>query len=234
MGYTYYGQLLETAPGKILWVFQNNIGDGYYPWKHDAAIRQVTFDYRRIGVAGQSDAAAANALCRIGQNDYTGCHLYAGIKVGHSAGLAFAIRQNSFYFVTVAREDGDQGRNEFPAALVVGYCEGGKITILRKTYAGNIPPGCRIEMQLDWQPERLKCAVKWNDRDWNSGDSPAVYCNLRHSFGAGGVGLYCDRGTAEFQNLRLTPSGGVEIRSNWAHGGDGQKVIPLDAGKEEL
>lgn len=239
LGMSYYGQLAEARPGHIVAVSQKNIGDCSYPFKHDTAMAQTSFDFRRIGVVEQTDADALTAVAALGKADYSDLHLYAQVRADGETGLAFAVSGDSYWFAALVipcnefRAPGRATRAEQDAVLVIGRCESGTVTESRRLYAGKIMPGSWVEMQIDKSGDILKAAVKLSEReDYFYLVLPATYAVVRGTFGRGKPGLFTNRSTGAFKNVRIGPAG-VEIRSNWQTSGEESMRIALDAGRQE-
>ena len=238
LGYAYYGQLVEATPGHIVSITQMNIGDCAYPWKHDTAMMQTSFDYRRTGVVEQTEAAGSAATATLGETQYGDFHLYAQIRADGETGLIFSADGDSYWFAALVipcnkfRAPGKAEKGEQDSALVLGRCEAGRITVLRRVYTSKIAPGSWIEMQIDRKGNILKAAVKFSNEDWSTGKFPAVYNVLCGDFGKGKIGLFTNRSTGAFRNVRIG-TGGLDIRSNWYSSEEAAIHLPLDAGQQK-
>jgi hypothetical protein len=239
LGFAYYGQLVETRPGRLVAVTQKNIGDCPYPWKHDTAMLQTSFDYERIGVVEQTDPGAVAALGVLERAEPGDFHLYAEVRADGETGLAFDVQEDSYAFAAVVipcnefRAPDRAAKAEQSAALVLGRCVAGKLTVERRVGIGRILPGAWVEMQVDRCGDLLKAAVKAREGDWGNGQIPTAYLALRAAAGSPGkLGFFTNRSTGAFKNVRVGAAS-VEIRSNWRDPGEGARRIALDAGRQE-
>jgi hypothetical protein len=238
LGFAYYGQLLETRPGRILTVTQKNIGDCPYPWKHDTAMLQTCFDFERIGVVEQTDPAAVMAVGAL-EGEYSDFHVYADIRADGECGLAFDVTEDGYGFAAVVipcnefRAPGRAGKAEQSAALVIGRCESGVVSISRRVGLGKITPGSWVEIQIDRSGDILKAAVKAREGDWMTGQMPAAYLTIRCvPKSSGKLGFFTNHSTGAFKNVRISRES-MEIRSNWRTSDEGVRRIALDAGKQD-
>ena len=237
LGFAYYGQLLETRPGRILAVTQMNIGDCPYPWKHDTAMQQNCFDYERIGVVEQIDSAAVMAVGVL-EGQYSDFHMYAEIRADGETGIAFDVTENGYGFAAVVipfnefRAPGRASKEQRHASLVLGRCESGKVTLSRKVGLGKVVPGSWVEIQVNRCEGLLKAAVKTREGDWMTGQMPAAYLTMRcPADSSGKLGFFTNRSTGAFKNVRIGDQS-EEIRSNWRTSDEGVRRIALDAGKQ--
>ncbi len=238
LGFAYYGQLLEVSLGRILAMTQKNMGDCPYPWKHDTTMLQTTFDYERISVVEQTNPDGA-AVGAIDGQDYTDFHAYADVRADGETGLVFDLDGDSYGFAAVVipcnefRAPGRAARAEQDAALVIGKCESGKISVSRRVGIGKVVPGAWVEMQLDRSGEILKAAVKAREGDHTNGQIPATYLVAESApRSCGKLGFFTNNSTGAFKNVRICPES-AEIRSNWRSPDEGARRIALDAGKQE-
>lgn len=238
-GYSYYGQMAEAGPGRIVAVTQKNIGDCCYPWKHDTAMLQTTFDYARIKRVEQSDPSLAGCVAALGEMPGAAFHMYAEVRADGESGIALNITDSGYGFAAVVvpknefRSPGKAAGTDQDAGLVIGKCENGAIEPLRTIYIGKVALGAWIEMQIDMQGGVLKAAAKLSEADWTTGGSPATYATVRDDFGGpGSVGLFTNKSTGAFKNVTLGP-GGTEMRSNWRNSASAARRSALDAGKRE-
>lgn len=215
LGRSYYGQVVEASPGRMVAVTQTHIGDSWYPWRHDTTMFQTTFHYERIAVAEQADADAVGAVARLGDGALEDFHLCAEVRVDGEAGVAFNVDGDTYGFVAVVipcnefRAPGRAAGREQDAIMMLGMSETGRLRVLRKQGIGKVEPGSWIEVQVDRSSDTLKAAVK------TSTHRPAFYFVAREDFGrAGDVGLFTNKSTGAFRNIRIG-HGGTEIRSNW-------------------
>ena len=236
-GFSYYGQLTEVSPGRILAVTQKNIGDCSYPWKHDTSMLQTTFDYARIGVAEQTDVACVGALARLDVGEHADFHLTAEVRVDAACGLAWQVSDGRFRFAALtipandARLPAKERGKEQNAFLAIGRMQDGKTEIVRKIWAGKMTPGQWAELQVTRQGDLLKAAVKLPSLTVVWG---AVYTCVRDE-GAepGGLGLFTSKSTGAFRNVQFAGAGG-EIRSNWRlYADETGRRIALEAGRAE-
>jgi len=238
LGYSYYGQLVEARPGHITAITQMNIGDCPYPWKHDTTMLQTSFDYRRTGVMEQTEADTSAATATLGETEYDDFHLYSQVRADGETGLMFAANEDSYWFAALVipcnrfRAPGRPTNDEQDSALVLGRCEAGSLTVMRRVYTSKIIPGSWIEMQMDKRGNVLKAAVKISNEDWSTGKFPAVYNVLCEDFGKGKLGLFTNRSTGAFRNVRIS-AGGLDIRSHWLSSEEAAIRIPLDAGQQK-
>jgi hypothetical protein len=221
LGYSYYGQLVETAPGHMVAITQKNIGDCCYPWKHDTAMHQASFAFERTLVQEQTDPASLGALAVLDVGESADVHVCAEVRADGETGLAFGIDGDAYGFVAVVipcnevRAPGRAAGKEQDAMLVVGKHDRGTTSALRKLYLGKVIPGTWVELQLDVSAGVLKAAAKTSEADWMTGGSPATYAVVRDDVAnPGKLGLFTQRSTGAFRNVRVGP-GGTEIRSNW-------------------
>lgn len=239
-GYSYYGQMAEAAPGRIVAITQKNIGDCCYPWKHDTAMQQIAFDYTRIKRVEQTDhilPACVAALDAAPASDY---HVYTEVRADGESGLAFNITDSGYGFAAVVipknefRSPGKAKGTEQDAALVVGKVENGKMAVLRTVFIGKVTVGAWVEMQIDMKDGLLKTAAKPSEADWTTGGAPATYAQVRNAFPTPGkLGLFTNKSTGSFKNVRLG-KGGTEIRSNWRSSQEADsRRLALDAGRQE-
>ncbi len=239
LGFAYYGQLLETRPGRILTVTQKNIGDCPYPWKHDTSMLQTEFDYKRVGVVEQTNPAVLAAISLINGKEYRDFHLYADIRADGETGLVFDVQKNSYAFAVVVipcnefRAPGRAAKAEQDASLILGKCESGKVSVLRRVGIGKIVPGSWVEMQVNRKGDMILTAVKAREGDWMNGQIPAAYLAMRREVkGPGKLGFFTNYSTGAFKNVRIGAES-AEIRSNWRVSGEGARRIALDAGRQE-
>lgn len=215
LGRSYYGQLVEVSPGRMVAVTQTHIGDRPYPWRHDTTMLQTTFSYHRIGVAEQTDVDRAGAIAVLGGGALEDFHVCAEIRVDGEAGVAFNISGGTYGFVAVVipcnefRAPGRAGGTEQDAIMMIGTSDAGRLRVLRRQGIGKVVPGSWIEVQMDRSGGILKAAVK------TAADRPAFYFVVREDGGReGGVGLFTNKSTGAFRNIRIG-MGGTEIRSHW-------------------
>ena len=218
-GLSYYGQLMEVSPGRILAVTQMNIGDCSYPWIRDASMLQTTFDYRRTGVACQLDPDTIGALATLDVGEPADFHVALELRSDAACGLAYQVSESGYRFAAITMPandsrlpDKDKG-GEQNAFLVVGKVEGGRTDILRNIFVGKAVPGSWAELQVTRRGELLKTAARLPAAgdDWGS-----IYACVRDEDAAPGpLALFTNKSAGAFRSVRFAPSAG-EIRSNWA------------------
>lgn len=248
-GYSYYGQLTEVSPGRLLAVTQKNIGDCPYPWKHDTSMFQINFDYERIGVARQSNGEVLGALAPLDVGDPQDFHVAMELKVDAAVGLAYQVTDAGYRFVVLTIPANSSrlpaGAPSEPTAflspvstvsepqnvfLQIGKVEGDRTRILRKIYVGKMVPGAWAELQVSRNGDLLKAAANLcTSENWG-----ATYnCFKDEAPGAGAVALFTNKSTGAFRNVRfsVTPE---TIRTKWFRaGGETARCIALDAGRGE-
>ena len=237
LGFSYYGQLTEVSPGKILAVTQKNIGDCPFPWKYDASMLQTTFDYDRIGVAGQEDTEVRNALAILDVGTPGDFHIALELRADGACGIAYQVDDDSHYrFIALTIPDNQTRmpanappvpRNAF---MQIGKVEDGNMTVLRKEYVGKALAGSWCELQVSRQNDLLKAACTISaDEFWNN----TYTCFGDEDPGAGSLALFCNKSTGAFRNVRFAATA-LSIRDNWlGRAGETAKRIALDAGREE-
>jgi len=215
LGFSYYGQLAEIEPGRMLAMTQRNIGDAPYPWKCDASILQTTFDYERTGLVEQDDPDASGALALLDVGEATDFHAAMELRVDAASGLAYQVNESGYRFVAVTlpmnefNAPGRAASGRQNAFVIVGEVQGGTTKITRKTCAGKVTPGSWMELQVTRKDDVLATAVKL------SADEPASYSAVRDEGSrAGRLGLFTNRSTGAFRNIRFAAAGG-QIRTNW-------------------
>ncbi|MFH1006074.1 MAG: sialidase family protein [Candidatus Latescibacterota bacterium] len=215
LGHSYYGEIIESSPGRMVAVTQKHIGDCCFPWRHDTAMLQTTFHYERFGVAEQTDADRIGAVAMLGDGALEDFHLCAEVRVDGEAGVAFKVNEDTYGFVAVVipcnvfRAPGGAGGTGQDAIMMIGRSDAGRLVVLRKQGIGKVIPGSWIEVQVDRSGGILKTAVK------TAADRPAYYMVTAEDLGrAGGLGLFTNKSAGAFRNIRIG-KGGTEIRSNW-------------------
>ncbi|MFH1006073.1 MAG: sialidase family protein, partial [Candidatus Latescibacterota bacterium] len=147
LGNSYYGQLVESSPGRIVAITHTNIGDGPFPWRHDTAMLQTSFCYERIGVAEQTDADRIGAVAMLGDGALEDFHLCAEVRVDGEAGVAFNVNGDTYGFVAVVipcnefRAPGRAGGTGQDAIMMIGRSDAGRLVVLRKQGIGKVIPG---------------------------------------------------------------------------------------------
>ena len=240
LGSSYYGQLTELSPGKMLAVTQKNMGDCPYPYKCDSSMLQTTFDYERVGIVEQTDPNAVNALAMLNVGKSKDFHVGMEIRLDAASGFAYQVHEGSFRFVAitmpantsrVSNRDKSKEQNVF---LVVGKVEQGKPDILRKICVSQAVCGAWAELQVSRHDNLLKCALKVPYDVANGKYRPARYlCFKDEGADSGSLALFTNRSTGTFHNVRFSHSAG-EFYSNWQLDPDEDtERIALDAGREE-
>ena len=233
LGFSYYGQLLEVAPGRVLAVTQKNIGDCPYPWKHDTSMLQTTFDFERIGVVEQRDTIRGSALAGLNVGKPADFHVAMELRADGATGLAYQVEGDRFRFVAVTippddRRPAKARGQEQNAFLLVGTADGDRLEVVRKIWAGKLAPGTWVDLQVTRQGEVLKTAIQLSGEEgWGS----TYTCVRDDAAHAGGLALFTSHSSGAFRNLRFAPAAG-EIRSNWWDTREQKaKRIALDAGR---
>jgi len=236
LGFSYYGQLTEVAPGRILAVTQKNIGDCPYPWKHDVSMRQTTFDYERIGVAEQRDEKRTGALAALAVGEPTDFHVALDMRLDAASGIAYQVAAGAYRFVALTVPGNasrlPRGRATTPqnAFLQIGKVEGGRTTVLRKIAVGKALPGKWVELQVSRKGDFLTAACSLGAEEEGWGET--YTCVRDEGAGAGGLALFTNKSTAAFRNVRYSATPEA-IRDNWLHRVDEATRIALDAGRAE-
>ncbi len=133
-GASYYGQLVEASPGRIVAVTHTNVGDGPFPYWHDTSLHQTRFAYARTPAVEQTDPRQLLALAGIEAEDVGDFHLHAEVRADGEAGVAFGMRGGRFWFAAVVvpcnefRTPGRDPGKEQDAVLMVGSCDSGIVT----------------------------------------------------------------------------------------------------------
>ncbi|MCQ6557648.1 sialidase family protein [Paenibacillus mendelii] len=233
IGNSYYGQIAEVSPGKMLAVTQRNIGDAAFQYVHDAYMLQTTFEYARTAVIEQTDSVRLGAVSVIGEESYDDFHLYAEVRADGETGIAFQVNGDSYYFAAIVipcnefRSPGAAAGQEQDAYLLIGMQENGAVTILRRIMLERMQPHAWIGMQMDMQDGVLKAAVK------KSADSPAKYVVIKEdAFSSGKLGLFTNRSTGAFKNMKIA-SESMPLRSNWGDYADAYKSLDGKPMKEK-
>jgi len=235
LGFSYYGQLTEVAPGRMLAVTQKNIGDCPYPWKHDVSMRQTTFDYERIGVAEQRDEERIGALAALGVGEPGDFHVALEVRVDAAAGIAYQVTGDDYRFAALVIPGNasrlPRGKADTPQKifLQIGKVEGGRTAVLRKVAVGTIVPGSWVELQVSRKGDFLTAACHIGaDNDWD-----ATYtCFKDEGAATGGLALFANKSTAAFRNVRFSATA-EPIRDNWLRRTDEAGLIALDAGRAQ-
>ena len=243
LGFSYYGQLTEAAPGRMLAITQKNMGDCSFPWRRDAAMFQTTFDYRRIGVLQQKDVKIKEALAPLDVSESRDFHIAVELMVDGAAGIAYEIDGNNYRFAVLTmmvnsrRMPGIEfaGSDYTPGApqevsLQIGSSRDGIIHIERKISVGKTAPRTWAELQLSRSGGLLKVASTLGGSDgWG-----AIYTTLaEENPAAGEIALYTSKSEGMFRNVRYseTPE---SIRENWLSlNAKSSRRLALDAGQEE-
>ncbi len=240
LGFSYYGQMAEAAPGKIVAITQKNIGDCCYPWKLDTSMLQTSFEYARIKRVEQCDYSVPGCVAAIEGEPGSDFHMYTEVRADGESGLAFNITDSGYGFAAIIipknefRSPGKAKGTEQDAALVIGKVENDKMEVLRTIFIGKVMVGAWIELQIDMKDGVLKAAAKPSEADWTTGGAPATYAQVRDSFGKpGNLGFFTNKSTGGFKNVKTAP-GGTQIRTNWRSSqAEGSRRLALDAGRQE-
>ena len=239
IGVSYYGQVTEVSPGRMLAVTQKNMGDCPYPWKHDASMLQTTFNYERVGVAEQSDVACAGALATLDVGESSDFHVALEMRLDAASGIAYQIVGNDYRFVALTipcnASRRPKGKADVPenAFLQVGKVEGGRTTVLRKIGVGKVTPGSWLELQVSRKSDFLTAACKSSGDETFWGALGATYTCLREQAPcAGPLALFTGFSAAAFRNVRFASSPEV-VRDNWLAADSSSLRIALDAGRAQ-
>ncbi|MCK5526034.1 MAG: exo-alpha-sialidase [Candidatus Latescibacteria bacterium] len=250
LGSSYYGELIEASPGRMLAVTQKNIGDCPYPWKLDTSMLQTTFAYERIGVARQGDADAIGALSDLNVGTPEDFHLAMVVKVDAAAGLAYQVTDTGYRLVALTMAanasrlpapsacDPDAFLSRPPMAsepqnvfMQIGEVEGDRSRILRKIWVGKMVPGAWAELQVSRGGELLKAAVNLSAAA--PGTAVVYTCFKDEGADAGALALFTNKSTGAFRNVRFSDTPQT-IRTNWFRDhADEEGRIALDAGRGE-
>ena len=215
LGRSYYGQLVESCPGRIVAVTHTQIGDGPYPWQRDTSMEQTRFRFARTPVATQSDSQQLEARAILRDTQSEKCHVYAEMRLDGQTGILFGAKGSDYGFAAVVvpcNEFRTPGRDldaEQDALLVVGTSEGGVVTLDRRIYLGKVPLRSWVPMQLSVAEGLLKVAVRPTPK------TGPYYAVIRaQDKRPGQLGLFTNRSSGAFRNLELD-SRPKEIRSSW-------------------
>ena len=244
LGFSYYGQMTEVAPGRILAVTQMNIGDCSYPWKHDVSMRQTTFNYERVGVVEGRDEEKIGALAALDVGEPTDFHVAFDMRLDAASGIAYQVASDTCRFVALtlpgnaSRLPGGRANTPQNAFLQIGKIEGGRTTVLRKIAVGKVMPGAWVELQVSRKGDFLTAACNISaEQDWAQAwpegpvEGDVTYtCFRDESPAAGGLALFANKSTAAFRNVRFSAIP-EPIRDNWIHRVDRAARITLDAGR---
>ncbi|MFH1006917.1 MAG: sialidase family protein [Candidatus Latescibacterota bacterium] len=249
LGSSYYGELVEVSPGRMLAVTQKNIGDCPYPWKEDTSMLQTTFGFQRIGVARQEDSDATGALSDLDVGTPTDFHLAMEVKVDAAGGLAYQVTEAGYRFVALTMP-ANASRLPAPSAcepdaflsrpprasepqnvfMQIGEVVGDRTHILRKIWVGKMVPGAWAQLQVSRAGELLKAAVNLTAAP---GTAVVYTCFKDEGAGAGALALFTNKSTGAFKNVRFSDTPET-IRTNWfGDQADEQGRIALDAGRGE-
>jgi len=217
---TYYAQMVEVAPGRLLNITQYQIGDDAFPHRHDASIRQTSFSYRRADMIEQSNAEASLALSVIDVPPSKDTHLHASVRADGCSGLAFRIQPDAAeYYVYMLQIEPEEAGEVKPGQSVdafhlLGKVSGGQMTTLRRRYIGEIELGEWLQMQVRTQGELLQVALAQEGQNHRA-RKRAFYLSMREqSLSQGGIGLVTVSSTGAFKSLEVAPSSQL-IRDTW-------------------
>ena len=214
IGNSYYGQLTEIAPGRMLAVSQQYIGDAAFPYVHDTSIVQTTFDFSRTGVLEQTNADLSEAFLELDERDFTRFHLFAEMRADGETGIVFARRGDDYHFAVVGvpcndfRAPGAAAGREQNAYLMYGKKENGRITVLRRVFFERLLPSSWVAVQVAMADGTVKIAVK------KGAGSPAKYLVVRDDFAPGKIGVFTNRSTGAFRNVILAEEA-RPLRDHW-------------------
>lgn len=214
LGNSYYGQITEASPGRMLAVTQRNVGDASFPYVHDTSMLQTAFEYRRIAALEQTDGTAYGSIAELGEAPLGSFHLFAEMRVDGESGIVFQLNGNDYGFAAVVipcnefRTPGAAAGSEQNAYLLYGTCKDGKIAVHRRTMIDRMAPSSWLAIQLSMEDGLLKIAVK------KSADSPAKYLVVQGGSEAGKLGLFTNRSTGAFKNVRISEKPAM-LRDSW-------------------
>ena len=234
LGSSYYGQLTEVSPGRMLAVTQKNIGDCPYSWKHDVSMRQTTFDYERIGVARQLDEECSGALAVLDVVGPADFHVAMQIDLAAAAGLAYQVCDSGYRFVALTIPANESRLpTSAPAGpqsvlLQIGTVSATGTRVLRRIGIGKVTPGSRVELQVSRQGNLLKAAVNLPiDHDWGT----TYTCFRDESPAPGQLALLTNKSPGTFRQVRFADRAET-IRDNWLCPTDQvEQRMALDAGR---
>lgn len=182
---SYYGKLVEAAPGLILSVTQSQVQDCPYPWSHDSSVEAVRFRYRRTGIVEQTDGTAPARWMRPGQQALGDLHLRAQMRLDAATGLLFRASADgaSGYAFAVIMPGTAAYKRWFPPELqapvlsanytaddtrtaatgypmaVLARLDAGKLTVLRGTRVSGVKQGDWVQVQVKARGDLLQGAV---------------------------------------------------------------------------
>ena len=216
-GPSYYGQMTEIAPGKILAVTQRNIFDCPYPWKYDTSMFQTVFDYERTGVVRHMDEEAGGACADLNVGQCSDFHVAAELTVDGASGFAYQVDERGCRFAALtmpanaSRVSPEMAEREQHVYLQIGRMVDGKTELLRKIHVGKLKPGEWAELQVCRQGETVKAAANL----YAGNRSLGVYTCVRdENPRRGAVSLYASRSLGAFRNVRFSAAPQA-IRDNW-------------------
>jgi hypothetical protein len=243
LGFSYYGQLTEVGPGRMLAVTQKSMGDCSFPWKRDASMLQSTFDYRRIGVLHQQNIETASALAPLDLPESKDFHIALELMVDGAAGIAYGINDSTYRFVMLTMVVnskrmpgiGFAGSDYTPGSpqdvfLQIGSSVRGAINIERKIAVGKIAPGEWAELQISRSGGMLQVASNLSGAEGWGGTYTTI---AEENPTIGGLALFTSKSEGKFRHVRYSDTPEL-MRKNWLNSSAGSsRRLALDAGREE-
>ena len=215
---SYYPQLVEAAPGKIISLGHVGIGDTPWPAPQESNIQASSFMYRHIEQYEQSDASSGFCLSVLQDSPDSDFHLRVQIKLTERAGIAFRIQddpEDGFYVCATRFPDGP-GRwgtpksfSPAPVILEIIKLKGKSAATIFKRHAGECVPGTWVEMQLRMAGNEILGALLLP-----GGVRPQYVAAQDGEFSRGKLGLFTHISPASFKNLAVWSQVQM-IRDNW-------------------
>jgi len=215
-GQSYYGQLTEIAPGKILTVTHDDFDDNMYPHPLDLGIFTTTFDYKRVQALEQIDPSVPMAVASVDEKEYSNFHLRVNMRVDGANGVIFSRKNNNYNFIALTLPTNPCGSSNIGCEhegtyLVCGKCEDGKITVIRRqllSIAGvSLSAGDWVQVQVKAEDGIVTAAVR-------TAESRAFYTVLNELETQGEVGLFTNKCTGAFKEVSLGHEP-KKLRDNW-------------------
>ena len=233
-GKSYYGEMVETEPGRIVAITQKNIGDCCYPWKHDTSMLQTEFTYDRVGMMIQTNDEASGALADLSVGDCADFHVAMELKLEAAGGLAYQVNGSGYRFVALTmlananRVPPSESTEPQNVYLQIGVASGGEVSIARKVWVGQALPGSWVELQVSRKGDYLKAAANLFPNKTSIG----IYtCVEDENPQTGALSLFTNKSQGSFKNVRFAPTPEA-IRDNWYRLAEEQgRQIALDAGR---
>ena len=240
---SYYGKMLEAAPGQLLCVTQHLISDSPYPFWYDSSIRMYRFRWRRSGILEQSNDGVRFARTILQGDAFGNMHARADVRLDGVNGIIFHVSPDgkSYYFFGVVLRGHPLYKDYFPpevqdekvaanysaaeqqhfalgrAMVVLARVEAAKITLLRGLHILQGSPSYRVE-KGSWSRMQVKVSgdvIQAAVKIDHAHFPRAVYVSARDAaLGAGGLGAFADRSTGAFRNLEVWDSPQM-IRDLW-------------------